>query len=396
MAEDSDLEKTEAATPRRLEKAREEGQVARSRELNTFALLATGVASLWLLGPQLYRALTQVLHIGLWFDPRIAYDTALMTATAVGAAWHVLAALLLVFAALVVAAASSSLALGGLVLSGKALEPRFERLNPLKGIGRMFSAQTLIELLKTLAKAGAIGGIGTLVILHYLDDMILLMHAPATTALAAGLRLVALCCALIVGALLLIVAIDAPWQLWSYMRKLRMSREDVRQEHKESEGDPHVKGRIRQQQRAMARRRMMAEVPHADVVVTNPTHYAVALAYKEGQGGAPRVVAKGAGPIAARIRELACEHDVPLLSAPALARALHRHVDLGQEIPAALYTAVAQVLAWVYQLRSWRAGQGGEPVQPVALPVPAQLDPLAAAAQGHGHDAGVAPAGGRS
>jgi len=375
MAEDSDLEKTEAATPRRLEKAREEGQVVRSRELNTFALLGAGVASLWLLGEQLYRSLTGVLRAGLWFEPRIAHDTAVMTAVAADSAFQALRGLLPVFGVLVVAAVFSSVALGGFLLSSKALEPKFERLNPLKGVARMFSAHTLVELVKTLAKAGVIGLIGAMVIWHYRDDMIMLMRASPTEALAAGMRLVALCCALIVAALFLIVAIDAPWQMWSHYKKLRMSREDVKQEHKESEGDPQVKGRIRQQQRAMARRRMMAEVPSADVVVTNPTHYAVALRYAEGRHGAPRVVAKGAGLVAARIRELAREHGVPLLSAPPLARALHHNVELGHEIPASLYTAVAEVLAWVYQLRSWRPGMGAEPVRPVSLPVPPGLDP---------------------
>ncbi|TFL13657.1 flagellar type III secretion system protein FlhB [Pusillimonas caeni] len=375
MAEDSDLEKTEAATPRRLEKAREEGQVARSRELNTFMLLACGVAMLWLTGAYLYRSLNGVVRAGLWFDPRIARDTGVMTAAAAESAFQALASLLPLFGALVTVAVLSSVALGGLVFTAKALEPKFERLNPLKGVARMFSSQTLVELFKTLAKAAVIGGIGAMVIWHYRDDMIVLMHATPTEALTAGMRLVALCCALIVAALILVVAIDAPWQLWSHHKKMRMSRQDVKQEHKESEGDPHVKGRIRQQQRAMARRRMMSEVPKADVVVTNPTHYAVALIYSEQQAGAPRVVAKGSGLIAARIREIAQAHKVPMLSAPPLARALHHHVELGQEIPAALYGAVAQVLAWVYQLRTWQPGRGAAPIRPDDLPVPADMDP---------------------
>jgi len=157
-----------------------------------------------------------------------------------------------------------------------------------------------------------------------------------------------------------------------------MSRQDVKQEHKESEGDPHVKGRIRQQQRAMARQRMMSSVPQADVIVTNPTHYAVALKYDDGSGGAPRVLAKGTGLVAARIRMVAEEHKVPLLSAPPLARALHEHVELGQEIPVELYKAVAEVLAWVFQLRSWNEGAGFEPIMPENLPVPPEFDPLAA------------------
>ncbi|MEO6986766.1 MAG: flagellar type III secretion system protein FlhB, partial [Paralcaligenes sp.] len=243
-----------------------------------------------------------------------------------------------------------------------------------KGIQRMFSSQTLVELVKTLAKALVVGSVGAMVIWHYRDQMIMLMHSTPRAALAEGLSLVALCSALIVGSLFLIVMIDVPWQLWSHHKKLKMSRQDVRQENKESEGDPHVKGRIRQQQRTMAKRRMMAEVPKADVVVTNPTHFAVALKYQEGGGGAPRVVAKGSDLLAARIRELAAEHGVPMLGAPPLARALYHNVELGREIPAELYTAVAEVLAWVYQLRRWNAGQGAEPTTPSHLPVPQGLD----------------------
>jgi flagellar biosynthetic protein FlhB len=190
-----------------------------------------------------------------------------------------------------------------------------------------------------------------------------------------GLSLAALCCLLIAASLIIVVLIDVPWQLWNHAKQLRMSREDVRQEHKDDEGDPHVKGRIRQQQRAMAKRRMMSAVPRADVVVTNPTHYAVALRYREGQGGAPIVVAKGAGLIAAQIRQIAQEHHVASLEAPPLARALYHHVELEQEIPAALYAAVAEVLAWVYQLRSWKQGSGTLPQQPQSLPVPPELDP---------------------
>jgi flagellar biosynthetic protein FlhB len=375
MAEESDLEKTEPASPRRLEKAHEEGQIVRSRELNTFALLAVGVAGLWIGGPDLYRNLSEVMRAGLWFDQSLGRDTSMMLAVASQSALQTAVALAPFFGVLILAALLSSVALGGFLFSAKPLEPKFERLNPAKGIQRMFSSQTLIELVKTLAKAVVVGSVGAMVIWHYRDQMIMLMHSTPRAALAQGMSLVALCCALIVGSLFLIVMIDVPWQLWSHYKKLKMSREEVRQENKESEGDPHVKGRIRQQQRAMAKRRMMSEVPKADVVVTNPTHFAVALKYQEGGGGAPRVVAKGSDLLAARIRELAAEHNVPLLGAPPLARALYHNVELGREIPAELYTAVAEVLAWVYQLRSWNAGQGAEPSRPSHLPVPQELDP---------------------
>ena len=375
MAEDSDLEKTEPASPRRLEKAREEGQVARSRELGTFLALICGIGALWFVGGDLFRTLEGVLRSGLGFDTRIVGDPQVMLNVAGMSAWQGLLLLLPIFALLMVVGVFSSVALGGFLLSPKALEPKFERLNPLKGMKRFVQAQTLVELVKTLAKAVLIGFVAVKVIWAYLSDMLALSHMSLDDALARGLSLVALSCLLIASTLIILVLIDVPWQLWNHAKQLRMSREDVKQEHKDSEGDPHVKGRIRQQQRAMARRRMMSAVPDADVVVTNPTHYAVALRYRDGQGGAPVVVAKGAGLIAAQIRQLAQDHKVAQLEAPPLARALYHHVELDQEIPAALYAAVAEVLAWVYQVRTWQHGSGTLPQAPQALQVPPELDP---------------------
>ena len=375
MSEESDLEKTEPATPRRLDKAKEEGQVARSRELNTFLLLTGGVTMLWGTGEYMFRKLANIIYDSMWFDPRIPGDTEIMLALAAKSTINAILALLPIFVVLIVLAILSSIALGGLVFSAKALEFKPDRLGPLKGIKRMFSAQTMVELIKTMAKATCVGLVAFLVISSYRDEMISLMYSNTSEALVNGLRIVALCCGLIVASLLFIVLIDAPWQLYSHHKKLRMSKQDVKQEHKESEGDPHVKGRIRQQQRNMSRGRMMSAVPDADVVITNPTHFAVALKYVDGQGGAPTVIAKGKGLIAAKIMSLASEHKVPLLSAPPLARALYSNVELEQEIPTQLYSAVAEVLAWVYQLRTWQESGGHKPNTPEKLDVPPELDP---------------------
>lgn len=375
MSEESDLEKTEPATPRRLEKAREDGQVARSRELNTFLLLTAGVALLWVTGERLYHRLVAVLRAGLWFDPRAANDTQAMLDIAAHSALQSVLVLLPIFGVLVLVAILASISLGGLLFSVKALEFKGSRLSPLKGIKRMASAQTAIELLKTLAKAAVVGLVAALVIAHFKDAMIALMYANPVQALTGGMQLVALCCALIVAALLLIVMIDAPWQLYSHHKKMRMSQHEVKQEHKENEGDPHVKSHIRQQQRTMSRRRMMTRVPDADVVITNPTRYAVALQYQDGHGDAPRVVAKGTGLVAERIRAIAQEHRIPMLEAAPLARALYHHVDLEQEIPGSLYTAVAEALAWAYQLRGWAAGKGTPPTAPSSVVIPPGLDP---------------------
>ena len=331
-------------------------------------MLAAGVAAIWLGGGSLYRGLSGVLRNGLAFDQRVPLDPGVMMEQAVQGFGQALMTLLPIFGLLAVIAVLSSVVLGGIVISGKPLQPNLSKLSPLAGLKRMFSSQTVVELVKALAKALLVGGVAVWVIWRYHDDMLGLMHVAPSAALTRALTIVAICCALIVASLAVIVALDVPWQIWSHLKKLRMSKEDVRQEHKESEGDPHVKARIRQQQRQAARRRMMADVPKADVVVTNPTHYAVALRYDESKSGAPRVLAKGTGLIAAKIRELAAEHKIPTLEAPPLARALHQHVELGQEIPAELYTAVAEVLAWVFQLRSWRAGWGpSRPRRPACL-----------------------------
>lgn len=376
MAEDSDLEKTEAASPQRLEKAREEGQVARSRELNTCLILLCGVSGLWAMGGWLYERLSYVMRTTMHFDwgPKSSVET--LAPGMLDAFLHVLIGLLPLFLLLAVVAIAASVALGGLVFSGKALQPNFGRMNIFKGLGRMVSAATWVELLKTLAKAAVIGGVGVLTIRHYLPEMLALSHLSLPRSLAAGMEIVIICCATIIASLLIVALIDVPWQLFSHAKKLRMSKEEVKREFKENEGDPHIKGRIRQQQREMARRRMMSQVPTADVVVTNPTHYAVALKYEESGDTAPVVVAKGTGEIARKIREVAAEHRVTLFEQPALARALYTHVELEHPIPDTLFTAVAQVLAWVYQLRQFRQGEVAEPpVKPVNLPVPPELDP---------------------
>jgi flagellar biosynthesis protein FlhB len=370
MAEESDLEKTEQPSPRRLEKAREDGQVARSREWVTFALLGTAMAGLSLTADLLEKSLGYAMRHGLAFERSVAFDTSSMMAQARELSMQALTAVGPLFAMMVLAALIAPVLLGGLLFSPETIAPDFSKLNPIAGVARMFSAQSLAELVKALAKSIVIGVVGYIVLKRSLDALVGLMAEPARAAVPHMLAIVMRSCAWIVGALLLIAVVDVPYQIWSLHRKLRMSREDVRQENKESEGDPHIKARIRRQQQAIARRRMMSEVPKADLVVTNPSRFAVALKYVDGQMSAPRVVAKGTELVAQRIREIAREHQVEVVESPALARSLYKHTELGREIPAALYTAVAELLAWVYKLRRWR-GEGGEPPAfPGELPIP--------------------------
>lgn len=376
MAEESDLEKTEPASPQRLEKAREEGQVARSRELVTFVMLSTGVGGLWTMGEMMGGHFDSALRSGLQFERASAFDPAHMMNQAGSAVLHAMQALMPVLMLMLVAALVAPMLLGGWLLSGKSLAPNFSKLNPIAGIGRMFSFESLAELVKTIIKSLLVGGVAWWVIMDDLSAIMALLSEPSRAALPHTLHLVAGSCALIIASLLLVAGIDVPYQLWSHAHKLRMSREDLRQEHKESDGDPQVKAQIRRQQQQMAKRRMMSEVPKADIIVTNPTHFAVALQYTDKGMRAPRVIAKGTDLVALRIRAMAEEHKIPVLEAPPLTRALYRHTKLGDEIPAALYAAVAEVLAWAYQLQ--RAAEGGAtPATPRNLPVPDSLDPLA-------------------
>ncbi|WP_373183581.1 flagellar biosynthesis protein FlhB [Halomonas campaniensis] len=369
----SDQEKTEPATPRRLEKAREEGQVARSRELTTFMLLLGGVAGLWGMGAMLYDQLGMVMEQAFLFERRHALETTPMLSQALDLGSRTLMAMLPLFLLLAVVALVAPALLGGWLISAKSLKPQASKLNPFKGLKRMFGVQALVELAKAIAKSLLVGGVAVAFLWSQRGTFMGLMDQPIQQALANALELAALACGLIVLTLLVVILIDVPYQLWSHAKKLRMSKEEVKREHKESEGDPHVKARIRQQQQAMARGRMMSQVPEADVIITNPTHYAVALKYEEAGMAAPRVVAKGADQVAQRIRELGEEHGVPRLEAPPLARSLYHHVDLDAEIPEALYTAVAEVLAWAFRLRRVSQEGGDVPPTPEDLPVPDAL-----------------------
>ncbi|MTV40259.1 flagellar biosynthesis protein FlhB [Duganella radicis] len=376
MAEDSDAEKTEPASAKRLEQAREEGDVPRSREVATFTVLMAAGAGLWMTGDGLVRQLQSVLVSGLKLDQEQIFNAdVLFHRIAVDVVQVLIACLPLGVAVMVVALASPML-VGGWLFSGKAFMPNFNKLNPINGISNMFSTNALVELVKAILKTIVVGFVTWLVVLKYKDAVIGLSLEPLKLGIGHTLNMLASSFMFIVGALGLIAAIDGPYQMWHYANKLKMTRQELIQESKESDGNPQIKGKIRQLQREMAKRRMMADVPTADVVVTNPTHYAVALKYNDGMRGAPKVVAKGTDEVAAKIREIAREHKVTLLEAPALARALHKHSEIGDEIPEQLYAAVAEVLAYVFQLRLFSSGKGKYPDKPRKLDVPPTMDPL--------------------
>ncbi len=374
MAEDSDLERTEPASGRKLQKAREQGDVPQSRELSTLAvLLATG-ATFAFLGVYLYDGMRRVMFDTLRFDWVDASEPRMMGLNLFEAGMDAVWVFLPIGAAVTVAAVISNVAVSGWLFSPQALVFKFGKLNPLNGIQRMFSTQSLVELLKAVMKGVLIAGVSGWMIWMQYDAVIGLSSEALESAIPHFARIILFTFLAAVSAFALIALIDVPFQFWSYQKKQRMSKEEVRQEAKEMEGDPQIKARIRSLQREMARRRMMQAVPKADVVVVNPTRFAVALKYEEGRMAAPQVVAKGSSLVAQRIRELAQEHRVPIVEAPPLARALHRHVEVGETIPDALFTAVAQVLAYVYQLNHQM-----NPVPPEEWQVPAKLDPEARA-----------------
>tara|TARA_R110002049_G_scaffold196311_2_gene365381 strand:- start:452 stop:1633 length:1182 start_codon:yes stop_codon:yes gene_type:complete len=375
MAEESDLEKTEQPTPRRLEQGREEGQVPQSRELSTFFVLITGAAMLWAMGGWVGTRITDTLKHGFTFERAAAFDTQRMLDAFSTIFTEVLITILPLFGVLMVAALAAPISLGGFVFSSKVLALKPERMNPLKGLARMFSVHGLAELIKSVLKALIIGALGVLAVWRERENVFTLMGLPLEYAIPRFFETLVFAALLIILGLALVALMDVPFQLWQFHRRMRMTRDEVKRENKEQEGDPHVKARVRAIQREMARRRMMAEVPKADVVVTNPTHFAVALKYDGASMGAPVVIAKGRGDVALKIRELAAEHDVPRLEAPPLARALYAHCELGETIPAALYTAVAEVMAYVYQLNNWMARGGTKPDVPTGVSVPRGMDP---------------------
>ncbi|MDO9312191.1 MAG: flagellar biosynthesis protein FlhB [Nitrosomonas sp.] len=375
MAEDSDLEKTEEATPKRLEKAREEGQVARSLELTTFSVMLVAAAGLLFMGADMMDKLMRIMKAGMQMERDLAFQTDLMLNRLYELAFEGLISIAPVLFLLLVVAFFAPMLLSGWMFSTKALMPKFDRIDPFKGLARIFSVHSLVELVKAILKTVVIGSVAALVIWHNKEAVMALLIVPVDLGISRTGDFLAMSFLLIVGAMMLVVVIDVPYKIWEHAKQLRMTKEEIRKENKDSEGDPFVKARIRGLQREAARRRMMSEIPKADVIVTNPTHYAVALRYQSNSMRAPKVVAKGVHLLAARIREVAEAHRIPILEAPPLARALYHHAELESEIPEKLYTAVAEVLAYVFQLRRYNEYGGAAPKPPVDVPVPAELDP---------------------
>ncbi len=370
MAEGSDQEKTEQPTEKRLRESREKGEVPRSRDLSGAIVVLAAVAALMNSGESGLRHVRRIFQLGLGYSRGSLFTDALP-----GASLHVaMREALLLFAPVAIATMLATLVapllLGGLNFSAQALQPKFERLDPIKGLGKIFAVRGLVELGKALLKLLFIGTVLGFLLQHWQGELQATGRGSVTAGIAQSIGLLGRAALWFGSMLALIGAIDALYQKFDHGKNLRMTKQEIRDEMKESEGNPEMKGRVRQVQQAQSRRRMMEELPKADVVVVNPTHFAVALRYDDGHMGAPRVIAKGADVLAQQIRLVAGSHRIPLVEAPPLARALYATTELGREIPASLFVAVAQVLAYVYQLK--QATAQGE--SPPAAPNP-EVDP---------------------
>jgi len=372
MSADSDLEKTEAPSPRRLAKAREEGQVARSRELSTFLALLAGGVGFSILGSGWVAHTMDALRGGLMLTHRDAFEPHALGEHLGAFAADALLAIAPLLALIVAATVAGSLLMSGFVFSTKAFSFDVGRMSLPKGIKRLVSVDGLTELGKALLKSGLLGGVSACILWSHRDAFAGFGTLPLADSLSMLGSTMTRDFLLLTGGLALIAGVDAPLQLWRHHKSLRMTKQELRDESREVEGDPAQKARIRNLQRQSAQRRMMSEVPKADVVVVNPSHFSVAVVYSAGMR-APRVVAKGSALVALRIRAVAAEHRVPVLEAPPLARSLYKHTELGREIPFGLYHAVALVMAYVYQLKRFQTEGGAYPDIPADLPVPSDL-----------------------
>ena len=374
MAEsESGADKTEDPTEKRKKDSREKGEIARSKELNTLAIMLAGSAGLLIFGGALAQDLMELMRYNFSLSREVLLNPDSMGAFLLHSGKIALLAVQPVLITLLIAALVGPISLGGWLFAAGSLAPKFSRMNPAAGIKRMFSAKALVELLKALAKFFIILIVALLVLKSDIDDLLRIAHEPLELAVIHSLQVVGWSALWMACGLILIAAVDVPVQLWESHQKLLMTKQEVRDEHKDQEGRPEVKQRIRQVQREMSQRRMMAAIPDADVIITNPTHYAVALKYDPEKGGAPMLLAKGSDFLALKIREIGAKHNILLLESPALARSIYYSTELEQEIPAGLYLAVAQVLAYVYQIRQYQAGKGKRPDPLSDLPIPPDL-----------------------
>ena len=374
MAENENgQEKTEEATPKRLDKSRDEGQIPRSKELTTAFVLLTGITGLMMLGADLGEAMKGLMRFNFALPREAAFDTNMMLVHLGSTALAAVEMLIPFFTLIVAAALIGPVALGGWIFSGKAMAPKFNRMNPTKGLKRMFSMTAILELVKAMAKFGLVASVAILMLFTFKSQLVGLAQSALLPALEQMWQIISWSLLAVSSTMIVIAMLDVPYQIFDHSKKLKMTLQEVKDEMKDSEGKPEVKGRIRQLQQEMAQRRMMEAVPEADVVITNPEHFSIALKYDMEGGGAPTVVAKGGDFLALKIREVAKFHDIMILESATLARAIYFTTEIDDEIPSKLYLAVAQVLAYVFQLKAYEEGGGRRPKPLADVEVPEDI-----------------------
>lgn len=374
MSEDSDQEKTEEPTAKRLEDARKKGQIARSKELGTTGVLVASATALLMFGALLGKTLINIMGAQFELERADAFDPTKMFKVMGEALSNVMMPMFAIFGVILLAAFVANSLLGGINFSWQAMAPKLNKMSPFKGFKRMFGSQAAVELIKSILKVVVVAFVAIMLIKVYINDILFLSikdlpnnAIDASTLL--GWIFLGLCCSTIV-----ISMVDVPFQKWNHNKQLKMSKQEIKDEYKSTEGNPEVKGRQRQIQREVSQRRMLQEVPDADVVITNPTHYSVALKYDVEKSQAPFVIAKGADTMAMQIRKIAKEKEVPIIETPMLTRSIYYTTDVNQEVPEELFVAVAQVLAYVYQLDLYSKGKGKKPnTLPNNLPIPPNL-----------------------
>ncbi|GFM82755.1 flagellar biosynthetic protein FlhB [Pseudomonas cichorii] len=374
MAENENgQDKTEDPTEKKVRDSRAEGQIARSKELTTLVVMLMGAGGLLMFGSDIAQMMVELMRNNFTISRETLMDTTYMGRLLLSSGEHALIVVLPFLIAMLVAALVGPIMLGGWLFATKSLAPKFSRMNPASGLKRMFSPHALVELLKSFAKFLIILAVALVVLSKERNDLVSIAHEPLEQAIIHSLLVVGWSSFWMACGLFFIAAADVPFQLYEAHKKLLMTKQEVRDEHKNSEGSPEVKQRIRQLQREMSHRRMMAAIPEADVIITNPTHFAVALKYDPEKGGAPMLLAKGADLVAMKIREIGAHNQILILESAALARSIYYSTELEQEIPAGLYLAVAQVLAYVYQIRQYHSGRGKRPDPLGVLPIPPDL-----------------------
>lgn len=382
MAKESEdgQEKSEEPTAKKRADARKKGQIPRSRELNTVVMMITSAVALLLFGSGFMAGMAEILRVNLIIEPADYADPMSMIRRFKEAVGMGISTIVPIVAILIIAAIVGPTLLGGMTFSGETMKPKLSKLNPIKGLGRIFGPKGLMELIKSLLKFLLVGSFGVFLLWTWRAEFFGLGEEPLYQSMAHSGELLAWGFFWLSLSLILVAVVDVPFQLWDYTRNLKMTKQEVKDEMKQTDGRPEVKARIRQTQREMAMRRMMEAVPQADVIVTNPTHYAVALKYDPDNMGAPRLVAKGVDEVALKIRLVAKEHKIEIMEAPPLARALYYSTKIDAEIPAGLYFAVAQVIAYVFSLKAWRDQPGSAPPpdrpQDADLSVPAEYEKM--------------------